>query len=262
MGLSQERRLFYDRLKYTILDSEKEELDEMLRTLIRKENSDQIFRELFDGCYIDGSGEIVREGFFFDSSGSMALTYAMYTLLAYAPDNFPLRQGITSIRFIAPEGVSAPALRFPRRLDQFPRLEQLGLVGWKTASVPRELVRCTRLKYLSLRNNSFTALPEPVLHIPGLTHLDCSFNDLAALPDHMDSMSSLATLSVKGNRITSLPPALGNMASLEYLDISCNKISSLPPFLERLKGLKILNAAYNDLSVEEEARLEALAAGI
>ena len=102
-----------------------------------------------------------------------------------------------------------------------------------------------------------------MLHIPGLTHLDCSFNDLAALPDHMDSMSSLATLSVKGNRITSLPPALGNMASLEYLDISCNKISSLPPLSGEVEGTKkSLIAAYNDLSVEEEARLEALAAGI
>ncbi len=260
MGLTQDRRLFYDRLKYTIIDSEKEELDEMLRTLIRKDNSEQIYREIFDGCYIDGSGEIVREGFFSDPSGAVSLTYAMYTLLAYGPEDFPLKREITSIRFIAPEGGGPSALRFPRRLDLFPRLEQLGLVGWDTAAVPRELASCTRLKYLSLRNNRFSTIPEPVLHIPGLTHLDCSFNLLEELPHNMDLLSSLETLSLKGNKLSSLPPSLGRMASLKYLDISCNRLTEFPPFLENLRGLQILNAAYNELTVEDEARLESLAA--
>ena len=253
--LSRERQDFYERLKYTILDSEKEELDEILRTLIRKDNAEQFYRELFDGCYIDSAGEIVRAGFFSGGEYSGVLNYAMYTLLAYAPDDFPLKKGVTSIRFICPEGEPRQTLRFPRRLDFFPNLEQLGLVGWTTASVPRELSRCRRLRYLSLRDNRYAALPEPVLDIPGLTHLDVSFNLLESLPADLDRMKKLKTLTLKGNRLARLPECLGRMASLEYLDISCNSLEDSPRFVGEMGSLKFLNAAYNDLSVDEEAEL-------
>ncbi len=257
--LSRERLDFYDRLKYTILDSEKEELDEILRTLIRKQNADQFYRELFDGCYIDSAGEIVRVGFFGGKENPGPLEYAMYTLLAYAPDDFPLKKNITSIRFIADESGPRQNLRFPRRLDFFPHLEQLGLVGWKTAAVPRELARCRRLRYLSLRNNRYAELPEPVMGIPNLTHLDISYNLLESLPEDLDRMKSLETLTLKGNRISRLPLSVKRMEALEYLDVSCNKLVEYPHFINDMAQLRFFNAAYNELSVEEEARLHVAA---
>ncbi|MDC7221790.1 MAG: leucine-rich repeat domain-containing protein [Spirochaetales bacterium] len=254
--IARDRQEFYDRLKYTIIDSEKEELDEILRTLIRKENSEQFYRELFDGCYIDSAGEIVPVKFFSGCEASVPLSYSLYTLLAYAPDDFPLKKGITSIRFIAPEGEARPPLRFPRRLDFIPNLEQLGLVGWDTAIVPKELVRCRGLKYLSLRNNRFTTLPEPLLNIPHLTHLDLSYNLIDSLPDEIDRMTSLQALNLKGNRLTRLNSALGRMASLEHLDVSCNRLEESPDFLKEMGSLSYLNVAYNELSVEDEAELD------
>ncbi|MDC7224891.1 MAG: leucine-rich repeat domain-containing protein [Spirochaetales bacterium] len=241
------------------MDSEKEELDEILRTLIRKENSEQFYRELFDGCYIDSSGEIAPVGFFAVGATSVPLTYAMYTLLAYAPEDFHLRKGITSIRFIAPEDEPRQPLRFPRRLDLLPNLEQLGLVGWSTSSVPKELTRCGKLRYLSLRNNQFKALPDPVLNISHLTHLDLSFNCIEVLPESIGKLNHLKALNLRGNRLISLPPALAQLSNLEHLDISCNRLKECPRFLNDMSGLEYLNAAYNELSVEEEALLDGTA---
>jgi Leucine-rich repeat (LRR) protein len=254
--ITTERKEFYNRLKYTIIDSEKEELDEILRTLIRKENSRQFYSELFDGCYIDSAGELVPVGFFSGSEKSVPLSYAMYTMLAYAPDDFILKKGITSIRFLLPEGHRRQLLRFPRRLDFIPNLEQLALLGWDTASVPKELMYCKNLKYLSLRDNRFKILPEPILSIPNLTHLDLSFNLIEELPEKIGSMNSLKVLNLKGNCLKALSSTIEGLTELEHLDISCNHLEVSPDFLKNMTSLSYCNVAYNHLSVEDEARLD------
>ena len=253
---TQERREFFERLKYTIIDSSRDELDEILRTLIRKDNAREFYEELFQGCQIDKGGELVRRGFFSIKAVSVSLEYAMYTLLAYAPKGFKLKNEIRSIRFIAPAGSKRRSLRFPRRLDYFPQLEQLGVVGWSCGKVPRELAQCNNLKYLSLRDNDFTEFPEPLLRIPNLTHLDLNLNSISSLPGDISQMDKLRKLSLKGNRLVEIPVALTTLKNLEYLDLSCNVIKVIPPSFGDLKGLKQLEISYNELRTEEEAKWE------
>jgi Leucine-rich repeat (LRR) protein len=248
--LNQTRRDFYDRLKFTILDSTREELDEILRTLIKKDNARDFYEELFYHCYVDSSGELVRQGFFEVQELSVPLEYAMYTLLAYAPSDFPLKHEIRSIRFLAPPGRERQALRFPRRLDYFPRLEQLGVVGWASAAVPRELSLCTGLKYLSLRDNCFTSIPDVILDMPRLTYLDMSMNRITELPYGLNRLIGLKNLSLRGNLITKIPPSVASLGKLELLDLSCNRINEVCPELRKMKNR--IDLSYNDLSVEEE----------
>lgn len=250
-GVNREKRDFYERLRYTILDAEKDELDEILRTLIRKDNARQFYNELFDGCRLDNDGELVRQGFFTPAENGASLDYALWTLLAYAPPDFPLKRGVRSIRLIAPAPSRKPVMHFPRRLDYFPALEQLGVVGWSVSAVPRELSRCTRLRFLSLRDNLFSQVPDPVLKLAKLTYLDMSLNRIGRLPKGIGSLTGLKTLALKGNLLAEVPPTLGELKRLETLDLGCNRLTSVPAELNRFRGK--MDLSYNDLPPEEEA---------
>ncbi len=253
MTLSGHRDLV-ERLRYTFITADYDEIDVLIAGLAKKDNFTDLCGEFFAGCKVDAMGYLVPAGFFHDGKGSSSLIYAMYEILGRAPDSFALKQQVSKVKFIR-KNLSG-RFRFPKGVLFLPALEVLVVRGIGISRFPVDRGGMRSLKVLDLTGNRFTEIPRSLLNSGHLSALNLSYNRLQKLPDSPGRLGSLKILSLRGNRITSLPESWYDFGSLRVLDVAMNRIAELPARLELPQSLKDLRLSYNDLPASDEAMWE------
>ncbi|MCG8454431.1 MAG: leucine-rich repeat domain-containing protein [Spirochaetales bacterium] len=254
MPSAESRRDLVERLRYTFVSSDYAEIDQLVETLAHKDNFEDLCEEFFEGCRIDLKGRLVPGGFFYDSSNSASLNYAMYEILGCAPETFLLKYRVTRADFM--NGTHTGRFRIPRNLFILPRLESLAIRGIGITRLPEEIEGLKTLRVLDLSANHFTEFPRVLLKFSKLAALNLSDNALQALPDDLGRLKGLKILNLRGNEILELPADWHRMQALRNLDLSMNRLAKLPSSLKSMACLKELRVAYNDLPAAEEARWE------
>lgn len=243
----------YQRLKYTLVTSSYSEVDEILQTLIMKENVGEIYSELFEDCSVDQQGVIVCGGFFASSIPSASLEYAMYNLLGWAPDSFLLKHQVRKIIIDRAVGM-APEYKVPQGIFLLPSIEEIRISHMGLKELPELSHNCPSLKKLDLSCNALSGLPAAFLRFSRLKVLNVSYNYLQTIPPLGNRLPSLKHCVLKGNRFAQFPENLLVLKQLETLDLRYNEIETLPAGVDSLESLKTLSLAYNRM----EARTEAL----
>jgi len=248
-----ERIELYQRLKYTLVTSTYEEVDQILQTLIMKENVGEIYQELFEDCSVNSEGEIVCGGFFANSIPSASLEYALYNLLGWAPESFLLKHKVRKI-FITRAVGMAPVYKVPQGIFLLPAVEEIGICNMGLKELPPLTQNCPSLKKLDLSRNALATLPTSFLRFSRLRNLDLSYNFLSEISPLGNRLPALKHLQLQGNHFRSFPENVLVLKHLETLDLRYNEIEKLPDNTRALDSIKTLSLAYNCM----EARTEAL----
>ncbi len=248
------RRDLIERLQYTFITAEYEEIDTLIAALERKSNFASLCNEFFASSKADSRGYLVPGGFFHDQGGSASLVYAMYEILGRAPEPFPLRKQVTRIK-LARKDMSG-LFRIPRGVFRLPCLEVLAIRGIGISRFPSAVSAPASLRVLDLTGNRFSAFPESLLSFGNLSALNLSYNQISRIPDNLEKLKSLRILNMRGNRITQLPDFWYRFGNLKILDLTMNRISRLPGTMRLPDSLRDLRLSYNDLSASEEAMWE------
>lgn len=249
------RKEIFERLKYTILTSTYEDVDEMLRTLIMKENVAELYQELFQGCEPDQKGELVPGGFFEAPFPSATLEYAMYNLLGWAPQSFLLKHKIRRIAIKGRLGVSS-GFRIPPGIFQLPMVEEIHISNMGISELPVLSSNCPSLKYLNLSRNNLRFLPGQFLRFSRLKTLDLSYNQLSGFPAAGKGLQSLENLHLQANRFSRFPRELLVLKKIRRLDISMNYLEEIESGITELGDLQNLHLAFNQLTPKEEIQWE------
>ncbi|MDA3851020.1 MAG: leucine-rich repeat domain-containing protein [Spirochaetaceae bacterium] len=255
-GEDSQRRQLFERLKYTLLTSAYDQVDEILQTLVMKENIGLLYQDFFEGCMVDHQGFLVRGGFFSSPFESCSMDYALYNLLGWAPDSFALKHKLRRIHIAGGAGCSEN-FQIPWGIFRLPNLEELKIshMGLKNLN-PLEK-NCPSLRILRLDHNELTEVPRDFLKFSRLKILDLSYNHLEGFPSAGHWLRSMESLQLQGNRLEGLPMELSKYSSLRHLDLSMNQIENIDQNFEEVSSMNRLSLAFNRLKAREEAQWEA-----
>lgn len=250
-----ERIELYQRLKYTLVTSSYEEVDQILQTLIMKENVGEIYLELFEECSVNSQGEIVCGGFFANSIPSASLEYALYNLLGWAPDSFLLKHKVRKINITHAVGI-APEYKIPEGVFLLPAVEEIRICNMGLKELPSLTQNCPSLKKMDLSRNAIRKLPASFLRFSRLRDLNISYNFLCDIPPLGNRIPALKHLRLKGNNFRKFPENLLVLKHLETLDLRYNEIDTLPENTAAIDSIKTLSLAYNCMDARTEALWE------
>jgi len=248
----QKRKELFKRLKYTLFTAKYPEVDEILQTLIMKENVAELYHDFFSKTRVNNHGEIEYKGFFDSEIPSASLDYAMYNLLGWAPDSFLLKHQIKRVSITRGVGVSEE-YSIPSGLFLLPQLESLQLSGMGLIHLPSLSANCSSLKYLDLSRNQISFIPPSFLRFSQLKSLNLEYNHLDQLPPLANRLLSLQKINLRGNQFQTFPASLQNLKKLNYINLSCNKIQEIPKSIREMKNLEHLHLAYNAMDGKEES---------
>jgi len=248
------RRELIDRLRYTFITADYEDIDVLIAGLRRKDNFEDLCEEFFHGCSIDSGGFLVPSGFFFEPSGSASLLYAMYELLGNSPEAFLLKHRVTRVKFLKKD--LSGNFRIPRGVFALPRLEALFIRGIGISRLPENIGSAGNLRILDLGSNRFSSFPDQILKNSKLSILNLSYNQLSSMPDGIVRLKRLRILNMKGNLLSEIPDDWHRLQNLHTLDLSMNRLKVVPDSFRTLVALKELRLAYNDLPAFLEAQWE------
>jgi len=253
MSISSRKDLI-DRLRYTFITADYNEIDALIAGLQTKRNFEELCIEFFHGCRIDSSGQLIPSGFFADDSRSTSLQYAMYGILGRSPDTFLLKHRVTLAKFTRVR--NGDSFKLSDGLGLLPRLETLIIRGIGITRLPESIRLAKSLRKLDLSFNQFTRFPAIVLRLPGLAVLNLAHNELTALPKALGRIKRLRILNLKGNRIETIMADWHRLQNLRVLDLSMNRIKAVPDALRTMVSLHELRLSYNNLPASEEAAWE------
>jgi len=248
------RKDLIDRLRYTFIAADYDEIDALIAGLQAKKNFEGLCIEFFHGCRIDSSGQLIPSGFFADESRSTSLQYAMYGILGRSPDTFLLKHRVTQAKFTRAK--HGDSFKLSDGLGFLPRLEILVVRGIGITRLPESIGLAKSLRILDLSFNQFTRFPEIVLRIPRLAVLNLSYNKLTSLPQALGRIKRLRILNLKGNKIQTIMADWHRLQNLQILDFSMNRIQDVPDSLRTMVSLRELRLSYNNLPAAEEAAWE------
>ena len=240
-----------DRLRYTFITAEYDEIDTLIAGLRQKANFESLCEEFFQGCQIDSRGSIVPKGFFAPPPDSVTLLYAMYQLLGSAPYTFLLKHRVSRVRILRKD-VSGH-FKLPNGLLQLPNLKVLIIRGMALRQLPEALSEASSLRILDLSGNMFTHFPSVILKLSHLSALNLAYNSIEAVPDSINRLKSLRILSLQGNKVAKLPVEWHRLQFLRKLDLSMNRVSTVPNSLLTIVSLQDLKLSYNELPASAEA---------
>ena len=248
------RRELIDRLRYTFISADFEEIDVLIGALSRKDNFEELCEEFFQGCSIDTGGYLIPSGFFYENSGSASLLYAMYEVLGRSPETFLLKHRVTRVK-LQKKDLSGN-FRIPRGIFMLPRLEAFAVRGIGISRLPGNIGSAENLKILDLGSNRFSRFPKQILKLKKITVLNLSYNRLSLLPDEIVRLKGLRILNIKGNLLSEIPSDWHRLQNLRTLDLSMNRLRKVPESLRTLAALKELRLSYNELPARVEAQWE------
>lgn len=254
MSLQSKHQDLVDRLQYTFITADYDEIDTLIAGIRKKVNYEDLCTEFFQGCRIDSQGSLIHNGFFAEAARCTTLLYAMYELLGTAPDTFLLKHRVSRVTIL--RGEMEGSFRLPEGLFSLPQLEVLIIRDMGIQSIPEDISKMNNLKILDLAGNRLTSIDNSILKLYRLSALNLSFNLIVTLPPNIERLKSLRLLSLKGNKIMALPEKWSRMQYLRTLDLSMNEIDSIPDALQTLNSLEELNLAYNNLAAHTEALWE------
>ncbi len=254
MTSASNRQELVDRLRYTFITADYDEIDALIAGLRQKANFESLCEEFFQGCQIDSRGSIVPKGFFTATPNSVTLLYAMYQLLGSAPYTFLLKHRVSRVRILRKD--CKGHFKFPNGLFKLPNLKILIIRNMALKQLPAALSEVSNLCVLDLSGNMFTHFPDAILKLSRLSALNLSYNSIKVLPDSISRLKSLRIFSLQGNKVTKLPAEWHRLQFLRKLDLSMNRITTVPNSLLTIVSLQDIKLSYNDLPASTEAEWE------
>ena len=109
---------------------------------------------------------------------------------------------------------------------------------------------------LNLYGYDLTSLPQAIGDLRNLVSLNLANNKLDTLPATIGNLSKLEYLGLSNNELTVLPTEITNMIGLVEIDLDSNWLNNVPDLILKLPKLRLLTVKNNDLSVEDQKKIE------